>query len=213
MILINVFILKESFVDLSFSNTLKSLITIDPGDYNSRETFDAKPYSPTPYDNSEYKKLANDVYKSVPQSSPSMPSPSMPSPSMPSPSMPSPSISSPSMPSPSMPSPSMPSPSMSTQSSIGTQPPQTVANDALVQTIRQNLKADINEAIQALKMEQLQKAPSADIKPTGGSVSDVTAQGKDFRNIKDANLASVDMNDYIRKDEIPCWGCSIPTDN
>lgn len=36
-----------------------------------------------------------------------------------------------------------------------------------------------------------------------------TAQGKEYREVKPVQTAP-DMSEYIRKDSIPCWNCSLP---
>ena len=36
------------------------------------------------------------------------------------------------------------------------------------------------------------------------------SQGSEHRSVKGAmRQAPIDMNEYIRKDSIPCWGCDI----
>lgn len=39
--------------------------------------------------------------------------------------------------------------------------------------------------------------------------STATSQGQEYRQVKPAQAAP-DMSEYIRKDSIPCWNCSLP---
>jgi hypothetical protein len=40
--------------------------------------------------------------------------------------------------------------------------------------------------------------------------SDAVAQGSDYTNTRPVQQQPFDRNEYIRKDSIPCWGCSLP---
>jgi hypothetical protein len=46
--------------------------------------------------------------------------------------------------------------------------------------------------------------------PYSSYSSDAVEQGQEYRQVKPAPSAAPDMSEYIRKDSIPCWNCSLP---
>jgi len=83
------------------------------------------------------------------------------------------------------------------------------AHDILLATI---LKRDINEKVHNELLENMGKTTGnqmyyddGDEECEGDSPS--TMQGKEHR--KSCHKGPIDMNEYIRKDSIPCWGCSL----
>jgi len=84
-------------------------------------------------------------------------------------------------------------------------------DESAVKTFYNTMKADINEAIKnELMNEHNLNKP---IVTNSCSTSSGTAQGKEMldKNQKDCpqNVIPFDMSEYIRKDSIPCWGCSM----
>jgi hypothetical protein len=71
--------------------------------------------------------------------------------------------------------------------------------------IKPSLVSDISNAVRT----GLTGAPYTPAAPmTGGGVcSDSSAQGAELQS---AQSTMIDSNDYIRKDSIPCYGCSLP---
>jgi hypothetical protein len=41
-------------------------------------------------------------------------------------------------------------------------------------------------------------------------LTDAEAQGQEFENHQPKPSNQPDMSEYIRKDSIPCWNCSVP---
>lgn len=41
-------------------------------------------------------------------------------------------------------------------------------------------------------------------------LTDSEAQGQEYTNVKPRPSSQPDMSEYIRKDSIPCWNCSVP---
>lgn len=41
-------------------------------------------------------------------------------------------------------------------------------------------------------------------------VTDAEAQGQEYAKVKPRPSSQPDMSEYIRKDSIPCWNCSVP---
>ena len=84
-------------------------------------------------------------------------------------------------------------------------------DESAMKTFYDTLKVDINEAIKNELMNEhnLNKPIVTD----SSSTSCGTAQGKEMldKNQKDCpqNVQPIDMSEYIRKDSIPCWGCSM----
>jgi hypothetical protein len=73
--------------------------------------------------------------------------------------------------------------------------------DRLAKNITKQLRDDMLSQ-RALTDVRPSSAPCmADTMPS----TNLTQQGYEYQNSK-----PLDMNDYIRKDSIPCWGCSLP---
>lgn len=49
-----------------------------------------------------------------------------------------------------------------------------------------------------------------DSESNDGGCSESTAQGSEFVNERAVPMPGFDKNEYIRKDSIPCWGCTLP---
>ena len=95
---------------------------------------------------------------------------------------------------------------------IAAQADQTAAHASAEKTFYNTLKADINEAIKnELTSEYNLHHPI--VTNSNATSTTCTAQGKEMldKNKKDCpqNAQPIDMSTYIRKDSIPCWGCSI----
>ena len=63
-----------------------------------------------------------------------------------------------------------------------------------------------------LRDDMLSQRALTDVRPSSAPCmadtmpsTNLTQQGYEYQNSK-----PLDMNDYIRKDSIPCWGCSLP---
>lgn len=83
----------------------------------------------------------------------------------------------------------------------------TTTNNAIdmYNQIKPSLISDISSAVRY----GLSGAPYTPASPVigGGVCSDSSAQGAEFQSAQ-ANM--VDSNEYIRKDSIPCYGCTLP---
>jgi hypothetical protein len=84
-------------------------------------------------------------------------------------------------------------------------------DESSLKTLYDKMKVDINHAIKnELMNEHKLNKP---IVTNSSSTSFGTAQGKEMldKNQKDCpqNAQPIDMSEYIRKDSIPCWGCSV----
>jgi hypothetical protein len=70
------------------------------------------------------------------------------------------------------------------------------------------LKADIDQSIRNQKIcERIQEYQEN--KENEEESTPSTEQGKESINCQRANNSQIDMSEYIRRDSIPCWGCSI----
>lgn len=73
---------------------------------------------------------------------------------------------------------------------------------------------DIQELVrkEVLQQQQLTTASSQPILRTGADskimMSPATAQGQELSTSRE-KLCPKDMNEYIRKDSIPCWNCAL----
>ena len=70
------------------------------------------------------------------------------------------------------------------------------------------LKADIDQSIRNQKIceRNEENKKHDDSKPTP---TPCTEQGKQSTNCQRMNTSQIDMSEYIRRDSIPCWGCSV----
>lgn len=95
----------------------------------------------------------------------------------------------------------------STATSSSTETSSTTTNNAIdmYNQIKPSLISDISSAVRY----GLSGAPYTPATPVigGGVCSDSSAQGAELQSAQ-ANM--VDSNDYIRKDSIPCYGCTLP---
>ena len=191
---INVFVLREGFdmVTNPFSQFIQSIITIDPEHqwlrYHHRHGHNGSGNA-WDYDGSgnawDYDGSGN-----CPTPPPSNPTPPPSNPTQP-----------PSNPTPPPPNPTPP-PTVSCPSPI---------DESAIKTFYNTMKADINEAIKnELTNEYNLNKP---VVTNASSTSCGTAQGKEMldKNQKDCpqNVKPFDMSEYIRKDSIPCWGCTM----
>lgn len=71
--------------------------------------------------------------------------------------------------------------------------------------IKPHLISDVQTAVRT-SMAGAPYTPSVPI-PSSGSCSDSMAQGMELQN---AQAELIDSNEYIRKDSIPCYGCTLP---
>ena len=185
MLILNIHLTNEGFYARSFapfSDYLLSLITIDP--------------------DSDYKCLAADASGNTIPSPPSTPPPSIPPPP-----------------------PSTPPPS--------TPPPKDDADEKTRQIINQ-LKHEIDEEIRNQKIQSRHEpinvtvtapAPScpsmsivsdppvpspsiAPLPPSSLQQGQECIESNPVTDCQRKDLSALDMSDYIRKDSIPCWGCS-----
>jgi hypothetical protein len=73
------------------------------------------------------------------------------------------------------------------------------------------LKSDINDIIKNEKLECRNNPLPTNCAPTN---TNNLQQGQEAINANPVTRCTkkppIDMNDYIRKDSIPCWGCSVP---
>jgi hypothetical protein len=192
---INVFTLREGFniVTNPFSQFIQSLLTIDP-DHQWLGYRHRNYHNGWDHDGSgntwDYDGSGNCP---TPNPTPPPPNPIPPPSPPPNPTPP---------PSP----PPNPTPNPTSPSSC---PP--LIDESAVKTFYNTMKADINEAIKnELTNEYNLNKP---IVTDASSSSCGTAQGKEMldKNQKDCpqNVKPFDMSEYIRKDSIPCWGCSM----
>jgi hypothetical protein len=72
------------------------------------------------------------------------------------------------------------------------------------------LKSDINDIIKNEKLECRNNPISTECATTN---TDNLQQGQEAINAnpvtKCTKKTPIDMNEYIRKDSIPCWGCTL----
>ena len=84
--------------------------------------------------------------------------------------------------------------------------------DSSIKTLRDYLKSDINDII---KNEKLNSRNEPITDPSSGTGTTGLAQGasrnctKPGANCDRTDPSPLDMSQYIRKDSIPCWGCSV----
>ncbi len=195
IVFLNVILLREHFRDASFSETLLSMLTVDPGSPFSKQCnlapapavilTPSPSYTPSPA-GFEEDNLVPAPAAEIPGSPAVLPSPT-----------PAPIVCPSSIPVAPAPSPT------TTQCS----------NDGLLDSLKRTIKADINDAISQLKLQELQKTPQ--VTPAPAARTQCTDQGIDYNQVKDDTCGMLihppfDPNEYIRKDEIPCWGCSLP---
>jgi hypothetical protein len=83
----------------------------------------------------------------------------------------------------------------------------TTTNNAIdmYNQIKPSLISDVSNAVRS----GISGAPYTPAGPVngGGVCSDSSAQGAELQS---AQATMIDSNDYIRKDSIPCYGCSLP---
>jgi hypothetical protein len=103
-----------------------------------------------------------------------------------------------------------------------------VKTAAPIDEIKATIRDEIKEQLKGVKMgpkdmtnDDISKRSTEPIPPTAPKVkSDALEQGSWFRSATDqgcpyadgqqtAQPYPIDMNDYIRKDKIPCWGCTL----
>jgi hypothetical protein len=70
------------------------------------------------------------------------------------------------------------------------------------------LKANIDESIRNKKRCERNEQPP-ETTPPGSDSTPCTEQGKESTNCQRMDNSQFDMSEYIRKDSIPCWGCSF----
>jgi len=73
--------------------------------------------------------------------------------------------------------------------------------------IAKNVATQVKDSLLAERATQPVNADAMPC-PYAAYDSDATAQGVEYTQAK-ANTAP-DMSQYIRKDSIPCWNCSLP---
>jgi hypothetical protein len=79
---------------------------------------------------------------------------------------------------------------------------------------RANLLRDIQEVVrnELLQQQKLTSSSSQPILRAGADgnrmMSPATAQGRELSTSRE-KLCPKDMNEYIRKDSIPCWNCTL----
>ncbi len=72
-------------------------------------------------------------------------------------------------------------------------------------------KSVAKELKDTLLSQRSTQNPIEDIScPYASFDSSMTTQGQEYRQAKPAPSAAPDMSEYIRKDSIPCWNCSLP---
>ena len=84
------------------------------------------------------------------------------------------------------------------------------AHASAEKTFYNTLKADINEAIKnELTSEYNLHHPI--VTNSNATSTSCTTQGKEMLDKKNCpqDVQPIDMSSYIRKDSIPCWGCSM----
>ena len=90
-------------------------------------------------------------------------------------------------------------------------PPSYTNSNALTESTATSLigylKADINESIRNQKICERNQPNEDDEENT--EPTPCTEQGKESTNCQRMNNSQFDMSEYIRKDSIPCWGCSL----
>jgi hypothetical protein len=70
------------------------------------------------------------------------------------------------------------------------------------------LKADIDQSIRNQKIcERIQEYQENE--ENEEESTPCTEQGKESINCQRKDDCQIDMSEYIRKDSIPCWGCSF----
>ena len=85
--------------------------------------------------------------------------------------------------------------------------------DSSLKTLRGHLKSDIEKLIKDEKLNERNKAlddtcTAEDTNSLGqGTSRNCTKPGAGCQR---TDPSPIDMSEYIRKDSIPCWGCSIP---
>ena len=191
MLILNIHLTNEGFYAKSFapfSDYLLSLITIDP--------------------DSDYKCLAADASGNKVPKLPSVPTPSVPKP----PTVPS----TPSLPKP--PSPSVPKDDADEKTrkiinQLKNEIDQEIRNQK-IQTRNEPINVTIT-APPALPAPPAPSCPSVSIVPEPEpEPSPALEQGKEciqsnpVTDCQRKDPSALDMSDYIRKDSIPCWGCS-----
>ena len=186
-VLINVILLREHFTAIpGFSESLFSMITVNPGSPFSLGSSQPTLTTPPLFTTKTIEPTTGSCKPVVP---------------------PAPSCSPPPAPAPSC----LPVASAPADCSVPTSPVDAscttgCAEDSLMTNVQKQLASDVNASIQSSKLSQLQQPIDV---MNASLTSDSTTQGQDFSSIKSA-IPPIDMSEYIRKDEIPCWGCSIP---
>ena len=84
-----------------------------------------------------------------------------------------------------------------------------VCSDKLSKELEDRLAKNITKQ---LRDDMLLQRALSDVRPSSAPCmadtmpsTNLTQQGYEYQHSK-----PLDMNDYIRKDSIPCWGCSLP---
>jgi len=94
-----------------------------------------------------------------------------------------------------------------TGTGVGTTTSSTTTNNAIdmYNQIKPSLISDVSNAVRS----GMSGAPYTPAGPVngGGVCSDSSAQGAELQS---AQATMIDSNEYIRKDSIPCYGCSLP---